>query len=297
MKKTIQRILQAVISLGILAWLLRQADLAQVGAMVKAAHPGYLFGVLVLLTGSRLLMPLKWKLLLDATGVSVPRWSLIRIYYSSAFAGTVLPATVGGDAVRLVLVARAGVPVRPALFSILVERVVGLLVMAVLSVMGAWMLSRWAAVPDLPLDKLGLVFLVLAVFSLVTVILLRRRLAGLRVYALVFFALLTAVEAGMLIGSALLTVRALGLPLAAGYVLAFMPIQILVARLPISLAGWGVHEAGFVYFLGQAGVPVSVGLAAGLLHHALLVLALAPGALGLATYREAAHDPSIHART
>lgn len=297
MKKTIQRVLQAVISLGILVWLLRQADLLQVGAVLKDAHPGYLAGVLVLLTGSRLLMPLKWKLLLDATGVHVPRWTLIRIYYSSAFAGTVLPATVGGDAVRLVLVARAGVPAQPALFSILVERVSGLLVMAVLSVMGAWMLSRWAAIPDLPLDKLGLIFMVLAVFSLVAVVLLRRRLAGLRVFTLVLFALLTLVEAGLLIGSALLTVRALGLPLSTSYVLAFMPIQILVARLPISLAGWGVHEAGFVYFFSQAGVPVSVGLAAGLLHHALLVLALSPGALGLAIYREAAHDSTIYART
>lgn len=297
MKKTLQRILQAVISLGILAWLLRQADMAHVGAVVRDAHPGYLAGVLVLLTGSRLLMPLKWKLLLDATGVRLPPWTLIRIYYSSAFAGTVLPATVGGDAVRLLLVARAGAPAQPALFSILVERVTGLLVMAVLSVMGAWTLSRWAAVPGLPLDKLGLVFLMLAACSLVTVVLLRRRLPGLRWSALAIFSLLTLVEAGLLIGSAWLTLRALDLPLSAGFVLAFMPIQILVARLPISLAGWGVHEAGFVYFLGQAGVPVSVGLAAGLLHHALLVLALAPGALGLATYREAAHDPAIHART
>lgn len=297
MKKTIQRVVQALVSLGILAWLLGRADLAHAGAVVADAHLGLLLAVLALMTGSRLLMPLKWKFLLDATGVDVPRWSLIRMYYSAAFVGTVLPATVGGDAVRLLLVARAGVPARAALFSILVERVAGLFVMAVLSVAGAWALSRWAAVPGLPLDKLGLLFLVVAALSLVTVVLLRRRLPGLSWPAVLLFSLLTLLEAGLLIGSAWLTLRALDLPLPAGYVLAFMPIQILVARLPISLAGWGVHEAGFVYFLGQAGLPVSVGLAVGLLHHALLVLALAPGALGLATYREAVHDPAIDART
>lgn len=297
MKKIIQRVLQGLISLALLAWLLSRSDFATFSAVAAKAQPLMLVGALALLTGSRLLMPVKWRLLLDATGVKIARWLLIRIYYCSSFVGAVLPATVGGDAVRLLLVTRRGVPARPALFSILVERVVGLLVMAGLAVAGAWVLFRQASVPDLPLDKLGLLFLALAVLGLMAMVLLRRRVPGLRWPAVLLFAGLTLIEAGLLIGSAWLVLRALHLPLETGYVLAFMPIQILVARLPISLAGWGVHEAGFVYFLSQAGLPVSVGFTAGLLHHALLLLALTPGALGLATYREVVNDPSIHART
>ena len=60
--------------------------------------------VLVLLTCDRILMALKWRLLLGIGGAHLPALSVIRIYYQCWLVGAVLPSHVGGDILRAHLV-------------------------------------------------------------------------------------------------------------------------------------------------------------------------------------------------
>ena len=71
---------------------------------------------------------------------------------------------------------------------------------------------------------------------------------------------------------------ALGAPLPFIFFVALMPIILLLALAPISIAGLGVQEAGFVYFFGLLGMPVEVALPLSLLVRLCSVMALLPGA-------------------
>ena len=53
---------------------------------------------------------------------------------------------------------------------------------------------------------------------------------------------------------------------------------ILITLLPISIAGLGVRELGFVYLFGQAGMPAEVALPLSLMLRLLYMLLATPGA-------------------
>jgi uncharacterized membrane protein YbhN (UPF0104 family) len=57
-----------------------------------------------------------------------------------------------------------------------------------------------------------------------------------------------------------------------------MPIALAVARLPISLGGFGVQEVSFVYLAGLLGLSASDAAATMLVTDAVLVLTLLPAA-------------------
>ena len=81
----------------------------------------------------------------------------------------------------------------------------------------------------------------------------------------------------ILIASALMAARALGLPAGVGptALLAFVPAVLIAQVLPISISGLGVREGLFALFLHPLGVPQSQAIALGLLLYLLnLVVSL-----------------------
>lgn len=62
-----------------------------------------------------------------------------------------------------------------------------------------------------------------------------------------------------------------------------VPLVFLVALMPVSLAGWGIREAGAVWLFGFAGVPAEVALAMSILFGLALIGAGIPGLLLLLT--------------
>ena len=59
---------------------------------------------------------------------------------------------------------------------------------------------------------------------------------------------------------------------------AITPLITMLARIPISIAGLGVQEAGFVYLYGVFGMPAEVALVLSLVMRACTILSSAPGA-------------------
>jgi uncharacterized membrane protein YbhN (UPF0104 family) len=59
---------------------------------------------------------------------------------------------------------------------------------------------------------------------------------------------------------------------------AITPLITMLARIPISIAGLGVQEAGFVYLYGVFGMPAAVALVLSLVMRACTILSSAPGA-------------------
>jgi len=126
------RVARVAVAAGLLAallWVVPAGEVAR--ALCRARLLPLLLSVL-LVFAAMLLSALKLWLLVQ---VGFPRAGLgavLRAYYIGAFFNNFLPTSIGGDAVKLHELCRAGVPLRHAAASIVVERSSGLLVVLVL---------------------------------------------------------------------------------------------------------------------------------------------------------------------
>ena len=306
-----KRLLQIAASVLLLSGLVWWVDPVEVGKAFAGADPALIALAFAMVTANRILMAVKWNLLLAARGVEIGFGRATRIYYTSTFLGLFLPPTVGADVIRAWLVTRSESKLPEVASSIVVERVLGLVSLALFGVAAAVLFP--IVMRESQLDPVLLLGLALAaasvgigalVFSFTEVcerivmrllaataregILARiARIVG-QIYqsyreyrnhrgALWVFFALTLLENALPIVRAWVVAIAFGADVALVYLFAFVPLEMLLARIPLSLDGFGLREATFVVFLGFVGVAENLGFAIGLVNHVLFVVAVLPG--------------------
>ncbi len=268
----------------------------------------------MLAAGDRVLMAYKWRLLLVAQGVAIPLLTAIRAYFATTFVGLFLPITIGADLIRVLAVREFGL--REVTVSIVLERVIGLIAMGSVALVSCWLLaSSVSHAPAAPIAVILLTIILIAAGGLVVSFWLLRRWGATasfpesrftkltRAYdayrekpgVLGWFFVLSLVES--LIPPVLNYVVATGLGLALPFwmLLATVPLALTLARLPISLGGFGVQEASFVYFAGLLGIPRTEALATVLVAGGVLIITLLPSAFDTAMLdlrRRGAPQPS-----
>jgi uncharacterized protein (TIRG00374 family) len=259
-------------------------DVRGVWQTLSRCDPIWALVALGVFTLDRVLMSYKWGLLLTIRGYRVSLKERLMVYCSSMMWGLALPSTVGADGIRILLVRRFGVRVDDALATILVERGLGFisaLLMAVMSLLLLRFLVPDAAEYDIPL-LIGIVSLLVAIGVLllsfsskaITSILnlLPRRAAqssaarllsrlheayrslALDRRRLAWFFVLTVSEQLLMAVCYGLIALALQLDFNLVFLLAAVPLSILIARLPISIDGLGVYEGIFIGIMSLGGV-------------------------------------------
>jgi uncharacterized protein (TIRG00374 family) len=248
----------------------------------------------------RTLMACRWMLLLHAVDPerTLPFREVMRIFFVSTFLGTFLPASVGGDAVRTLGVARLGVRTEDALASVIVDRLLGTLSVLLMGMAGLLVVRRvidstgLLVVAGALLAAVGVAILLLFdsrwLTGMVRSITLNRlprleRLAGRLLDAIRQYGghrrALGYVLAASVAVQVLRTLQAwclgmsLGLPVGAVWYFAFVPIVIMAMSLPVTIMGLGTSQLGFQLLFGLVGVNKPDALA-------LSVLFLALGAVG-----------------
>jgi uncharacterized protein (TIRG00374 family) len=235
-------------------------------------------------TLDRVLMSFKWGLLLTIRGYRVTLTERLMVYCSSMMWGLALPSTVGADGIRILLVRRFGVRVDDALATILVERGLGFvsaLLMAVMSLLLLRFIVPHAGQYDVPLlvgiaSLLATIVILLLSFNSKAVSsvlnLLPRRIAQSSAARLItrlheayrslasdrrrlalFFGLTVAEQLLVAVCYGLVAL-ALQLQFNAVFVLAAVPLAILISRLPISIDGLGVYEGIFIGVMTLGGM-------------------------------------------
>ena len=298
-----------IITAAILAYLLRSIDLgAAVHAMLRV-NPWWFAFTLLLVAIDRVVMAIRWLLLLRAAGVDIRAASALRIFLTSSFVGSFLPAGVGADAARAYAVAARTSRGSQAVASVGIDRVLGLVAIAVLGLAG---LAGWAqhVNPDLRLRLIAVAALggaaVVAVFWVDTlarawmpaawrntrwgwrVLRLGDAIGAYRahpwvlaqVLALSIAVQLVRVFQGYGLG------RGLAVQVGLEYYLVFMPIAMLVLLLPVSISGFGLPQAAIVWLLRPVGVPDAEALALSTLLIVIGIIGNLPGALLYAVRRK-----------
>jgi uncharacterized protein (TIRG00374 family) len=262
-----------LLSAAILGFLATTIDMAAAGRAVLAVDRSYLAMVLALVAVDRLVMIVRWLLLLRESGVAVNAGQAARIFLISAFVGSFLPSGIGGDAARVYGLSRATNEGSEALASVIVDRLLGILSIVV---MGAFGLLAWttpmldwraglavgvlviAAIATLFADRL-LKTLLMPVPSALSIRLVRvmEALGRYRGRGRVLAHVMTWSIAVQLLRIVQAYLLGLGLSIDVpfAYYLMFMPLGLLMLLLPISVSGFGLPQGAIVWLLRPMGVP------------------------------------------
>jgi glycosyltransferase 2 family protein len=251
---------------------------------------------------------LRWHIVLAAETRSPGPWTLLKIVLVGLFFNQVLPSGVGGDAVRAWRCHRLGIGAAAAIRSLVLDRVCGYFVMIVLFAAGLPVLlhtlsdarQRYGVVLLLGAALCGL-FVFFFMDYLPPRRLLRFRLVselaalsreGRRLCSrpgrLGALLGLTAITMGLTILAFMLVAHSLGVDLPFGSWVVIVPPVGLIQLVPVSLAGWGVRELGFVIVLAGFGIPAEAALATSLLVGFCLIAVGLPGGLLWLTGRDIA---------
>jgi uncharacterized membrane protein YbhN (UPF0104 family) len=291
-----------VISVGLLAFLISQIDLRAMLAELAGVRPGLVMLMVIAIITTRLVGAFRWYLLLRARHPAISFSGVVRLTFVSDFVGYFTPGSLGTEVIRLYGMAKTTSDAALSAASMLVERAIGLLTLVLLVLLGIGFTP-----PGLPSGIGPLAWLALALLAVGTALVMTQpsrrltlyllasarlqwvRSAAQKVYLVLDYyrrrpGLLTAAfTTGLLFQLLRCAVVAIGAA-AFGVHMPFllfmviMPVILLITLLPISIAGLGVREVGFVYLFGLAGMPAEIALALALLTRLLNLLMALPGA-------------------
>ncbi len=240
---------------------------------------------------------LRWREITALCHAPLSDLQAFRYNMIGSFFNQTLPSSIGGDAVRLWLVNRTGAGWRAATYSILTDRAVGLIALALIIV--ASLPWSYGMIAD-PKGRLALVFVdFAALLGGLTFLLLgrlhwswlkswwptkhvhacsvianevifgRRSGAKIAVLSLSIHVLTVVIAWG--------AVRSIAAPASFEQLFMLIPPIMLITMLPISIAGWGVREASMMVAFGYAGLAQTDGTVVSILFGAISFIV---GALG-----------------
>lgn len=291
---------RVAITVAVMTYVLRDVELSAAGHALARFPLSWTMGVLALVAADRVLMLWRWLLLIRPF-TQMSGADLTRIFLVSSFVGSFLPAGVGGDAARAFSVGRRTGRSGEAVASVVVDRWLGLLAVGLLGCAG--LLTTARALPDQAR----------AVTVAATLLLLTGSVAGLFADRVVQWMLpesmrrswlgrlalkLTdAISAYRQHGGALMRVaglsvavqalrvvlawvlgRGLGIEVPFLYYWVFMPLNILVVLLPLSIGGFGLPQGTMIWTLGPLGVDPTPAFLLSSLFVGIGILGNLPGA-------------------
>ncbi len=284
--------LRIAVTVAILALVLRSIDLARVGETLAKARPALLVAALALQLASTTAAAYRWRLVMGNLGFGATAPFYLASYFKGLFFNQALPG-IGGDAFRVIDVARRGFRKRDALYGVLLDRLLGFAGLMVLSIagvlldpgllppavhraialaMGAGILAAsvilWIGLVPWPWRETGPVTLLRTLSGRARRSLSARRTA---LAATSLVSPLCAIACFCVAG------RALGLPHGPIAYLVMVPPALVVSALPISVAGWGVREGTLVGLFALAGADNAAVLTLSLAYGFMVIVASLPG--------------------
>lgn len=286
-----------------------------------AGHLGRLVGVLALLTTLIIVVAWRWRLLLQAVDLTLSFGRAVRLTFIGAFFNLAIPGSTGGDVVKAFYAARTTKRGTRAVMSVFVDRVVGLIGLAVFAAAVLFAMPRdegYGPAMVVILSVLGVAVIGGAILASPG---LRRGLGLSRIMERLPFQTLQAeVHAGLrlyrahplVLGIALgvslmnhamtalcvwLLAGALGIEgLEVAMALALVPVANLFSAIPVLPGGWGVGELAFAYLFGQVGIPPTEAVGLSIVYRLCFLAVSLPGGLLWLVWKDRPTKESIRRR-
>lgn len=277
-------------------------DFQTIVASLQHASVPWILLLIVLGVADRFLMAIKWHWLLRAVAVRVQFSRVLNAYFQAGLMQRFLPSSLGGDALRAVLIARSTAQQGTAVLgSMVVEKLVAMLSSAILAAIGLSLAllqlgeqHRDAVIAAIALGFVAIVLGVVLSFNerLVNAVLARlpKSLAHAtgKVYAayvsyrlqpavLLLNLLMCLLEQTLQVGIVVLAAVSIGTDATVLTLVAALAIAQCLRKFAILTEGWVLGEFTTVFICGLFGIDQSQALAFSLLAHATDVIASLPG--------------------
>lgn len=288
-RKILSFLIKAGASAGLIAFALLNIDLGEALDLARGLSLAALGLAFTTLLVEVLAGALRWRIVMRALDGALSYGRCVAIFMLGVFFNQTLPSTVGGDAARIWKAHAAGVGLRRATKSVLLDRVFGFFTLLVFVSAGIpwlwhWMdggRSRWALVAAVAAGILGFVGLIVVgglkprrdeglMHTVITFAQDARRLFLSPRTTARIMALSAAVQAALVLVVYLLA-RGVNVELSVAEAFIVVPPALLAATMPISIAGWGVREVSMVGTFALVGVPAERAVVVSVLYGLLLI--------------------------
>jgi hypothetical protein len=266
------RFFRYAVSLMLLTVLLQKVDFQEMAndlGRLTVAPTALIFSLAM---AQVVLTSLRWHLLLKSARIHLPFRFVTEVNVISILANTVLINVIGGIVAKVALLAGRKVTTHVTLATLILERVLILVVLVAMAVVGLWLLPISISLADVPYIAavpvtLALLLMAIAIRESKS---LKKILQPLWLYGCKVIAeisngarsrwaisnslLLTIANQLLMVGMGVSIAFALGIAVPLLDIALLLPAVVLLASLPISVAGLGVREVSLVYVLSLYGV-------------------------------------------
>ncbi len=298
-EKTQSRVFSLVLKVGVsvflLSYVVRKAGPGKVIKYMQMMDLWFFLLAVVLYIGIASLVALRWRILLDYRFTARKLFSLHMI---GNFFNTILPSTMGGDAVKAYYLYREMKSAGDSFGSVFLDRYLGLLARLTLG-----LIFSVAAFTNL--RNIGLQWAVPAIFSVFlagTAVVFRFRI-GKRLTAIADFYtyllshiknkrmmfktfLLSLVIQILLILMIAAIALGIGQKLSLTELFVFVPIIMTIMIVPVSISGFGVREGAFVMLFSLTGIPAPISVSISFLWYLSTAAASLIGLIEYLRYRK-----------
>jgi len=274
--------LKILVSAGLLAFLLGKISISELADLLGDLDAKYVTASVVVFFLSNVIGGYQWHVLLVSSGVRLPFHRTARFYFVGLFFNNFLPASIGGDAIKVYGVSRIGSSVYQVVAVTMLDRIIGIFSLCLLaSIVVVALVARAPAVTLWPYLLVFLACMTPAVgfyffkpLSRVVRWLVRALLPSnwerggtsildhLSVFKtkktlILWLMLLSVVIQVMRVGTHVLIALALGMridPVTAGLFFVFVPVLSLAMIPPITINGLGIREGLGILLFAHAGI-------------------------------------------
>ena len=132
MRRALLLLAKATTSILLLYLSLHWVNVGALGERLSWFEWGWVALALFLLTAQVVLVAARWREIATVCGANLAFISALQINFIATFFNQVLPSTVGGDSARIWLFARKGAGWASATYSVLIDRIAGVFVLALI---------------------------------------------------------------------------------------------------------------------------------------------------------------------
>ncbi len=270
---------RAAISASALGVLAMHIDRHKLIDEIASLSPVWIIAAAFLAIAQVIAAAQRWYYVNSALDIFVSRIETLRIF-------------IGCDATRAWLIFRAGRKLKEAVAGVVLDRAIGLVVLAAIIAGGfPRLLTGWES--SEPVAMVGASAAMLLVGAALSILLLPRIThlaerfpAGEKIKSILDAAtaalcaptmlglvlLLSVINHGCSIAIMYLLANGLGASFSVAAAIIFVPPILLASALPISIGGWGIREGAAVILLGQAGLTQAQALAVSVTYGATSLL-------------------------
>lgn len=288
----------------LLGFLFSNLDYEKITKVVQQVNYTWLGSAFFLLITIRLIMALRWYIVLRAYSIQANIFEVLEIFFTSMFLGQMLPGLIGADMIRGYKLMKSHGKKKTIAVTLLADRLLGLsmvLIFALAGILWANAADKFWSTPALAIVLTGIVSLLGGwLFSdrLIKVIESFKSLGQSKVAKLYNKLLQVAIVLGdkkllkdvlpitLLLSSIIMITRsfvfyclfhAFGAGVQLIKCLAFIPLVFLIMMIPITIGGLGVREGALVILFDSVTQEISVSV--GLVCYALMLVISIPGAI------------------